>query len=377
MNQEDSISIEDQLKNIKEFCYELGKDQALFIRPFYEFFRIPKELWDSLSDGKGENSQDNSKNSSVFKGSICSNAGEGLIAFRTSTGKIINWLEFKRELTIEYCPFFHIYLDHYSKAENENFYLFSLRIQSVLNPEFNKVINKRFSEFVKLTKKLRDEVKAKLPNFPKKIFFQNSESLEKRSKGIAKFLLTVANEKIYHCLALFDFINLPKHMHNSYLTYNPFEQFYNAYRFEINIKDTNELTNENQDDTFTLYNILITVTKKDMQNQITGYIVRRRFREFCDLHSILKKKFRKYKKPLPELPGKFVQILGKKMLENRQYKLENYLRLLVGYPDIFDCIEFRKFFLINPQQFSEFKVDKGSYYLSSMALKESNGEILF
>ena len=87
---------------------------------------------------------------------------------------------------------------------------------------------------------------------------------------------------------------------------------------------------------------------------MSGYLVKRRYREFYKLHSILSKKFATYKKPLPELPSKK---LFKKKSESRQYKLENYLMLLIDYPDILDCLAFRKFLLLNPKKFNEFKVE--------------------
>lgn len=61
----------------------------------------------------------------------------------------------------------------------------------------------------------------------------------------------------------------------------------------------------------------------------------------------------------------------KKENETRQYKLENYLMLLMDYPDILDSIAFRKFLQLNPLRFSEFKVEYKSYLSSSALIYDS------
>ena len=102
---------------------------------------------------------------------------------------------------------------------------------------------------------------------------------------------------------------------------------------------------------------------------MSGYLVKRRYKEFDKLHQILSLKFAKYKKPLPELPPK--RMFKKKENETRQYKLENYLMLLMDYPDILDSIAFRKFLQLNPLRFNEFKVEYKSYLSSSAAIYDS------
>lgn len=37
--------------------------------------------------------------------------------------------------------------------------------------------------------------------------------------------------------------------------------------------------------------------------------------------------------------------------------------LLIKYPDILDSIAFRKFLLLNPHKFNEFKVENGSFFM--------------
>jgi len=73
----------------------------------------------------------------------------------------------------------------------------------------------------------------------------------------------------------------------------------------------------------------------------------------------------------PELSKLYNAPIKKKENETRQYKLENYLMLLMDYPDILDSIAFRKFLQLNPLRFNEFKVEYKSYLSSSAAIYDS------
>jgi hypothetical protein len=123
-------------------------------------------------------------------------------------------------------------------------------------------------------------------------------------------------------------------------------------------------------ESFVIFDISVNVNSKKTREMISGFLVKRRFREFDNLHQRLKKKFVKYSRPLPDFPKKFgFKVNNKK----RQFKLENYLRLLLNYTDIFECVCFRQFLQIQPKKFNELRVNKKIY--TSESGSRNNGDV--
>lgn len=127
--------------------------------------------------------------------------------------------------------------------------------------------------------------------------------------------MLVSNEKMFHNQLFFEFIGLPKSNFNRYLAVNPIAHLYKTMKFDLRIKGLEKVNDQRIEDKFTLYHISVTITNKDLLNQVSGYMVKRRYKEFDKLHQILSLKFAKYKKPLPELPPK--RMFKKKENETR------------------------------------------------------------
>lgn len=180
------------------------------------------------------------------------------------------------------------------------------------------------------------------------MIIKEKDQIEKRGRGLKEFLSIVVNEKMFHSKTLFEFIGLPEKYLHDYLKLNTLHSFTTDYDFDVDIPSYENINkDEERDDIFTLFNIKVTIMSKSLKDVVTSYEIKRRFREFDNLHGIVKRKFKNYNQPLPELPVK-VSLLGKVDSETRQYKLRNYLKLLICYPDIFDVIAFRKFMQIEP-----------------------------
>jgi len=370
------LPAEDQLRNIKNFCKRISKDSIYYISHFYNFFEIPKE--NRIFDNVSTVSEDESRNTDLHKMSEVSVRGD--LLFRASGGGLVKWREFTKDLTINFCLYFHIYVENFAKSANNNFVLFTFRVQSLINPELNYTIDKRYSDFKSIFPKIKKSTKTKIPSLPKKTLIapkssKKQELLTKRANSLSEWLLVLTNEKFYQSQILFEFLKIPKNLINTHLSHTPLSSVYNKYSFEVRITETESITTLNSEEAFCLYHLHIKINDKGLRNLVSGYIVKRRFREFDTLHSYLKKMFRKYKKPLPELPPKWF-FKGKKDIDTRRYKLEGYLRLLLDYPDIFDCIFFRKFIQLLPEKINEFKVDNGSYtcMVESMLTKGSKDQ---
>ena len=360
--EDEGLNVEDQLRDVIRFCKEIAKDPDYYTSEFYFFFNIPSEFQapDNCIDMQ-------SSVASVHRPSeirLSTTSGQNI---RNSKGDTLKWINFQLEDTINYCQYFIISLEKFAQAvgdKGKTYFLFTFKVRSPIDPDMVYLIDKRYSDFDKFYEKFKKETKARCPPLPGKTLLINThQNLEHRGLSLTEWLLLVSNEKMFHNNTFFEFIGLPKSSFNRYLTINPIAYLYKTMDFDIRIKSTEKVNSVDLDDKFTLYGIAVTISNSEMKNQVSGYMIKRRYREFHKLHEILSKKFAKYKKPLPELPQKKY---FKKKSVSRQYKLENYLKLLMDYPDILDCLAFRKFLLLNPQKFNEFKVEYGSYLMQSV-----------
>lgn len=273
---------------------------------------------------------------------------------RISNGQALTWTDYRKESSSIYCVYFQIYYEDFSKkSKKENYYVFTFRIQSVLFPDINYTVEKRYSEFVTLASKLKNGLTVTPPALPQRTYLINSEdNMTRRARGLSEWSSIVANEKFYHCLELFSFFNLPRDKVNAYLSYNPLKKLHEKFLFEFRIEKSVDMTNEDLDNTFKLYFIQIKIKDKELLDLVSAYHVKRRYKEFNHLNKILKKKFKRYKKKLPDFPKKF----NFEKQGGRKMKLEKYLNEIVDYPDIWECVYVRKFLQVNPLRFNEFSV---------------------
>lgn len=175
-----------------------------------------------------------------------------------------------------------------------------------------------------------------------------------RGRLLVDWIVNVSNCRMFFGEVFFKFIGLPRNMYSDYLSANPLGFLTKEVEVKVSIPKFETVKSKNGKETFDLYEMSVSVICRRLREQTSAYSVQRRFNEFYKLHSVLKRTFKKYKKPLPELPRKFK--FGKNPTLKRQYKLENYIRLLLDYPDIFDVLAFRMFLKIEPRKFNELSI---------------------
>jgi len=350
-----TLSVEDQFRNIKAFCNTLSKNTEFFISSFYDFFSIPeKHQYETEEEQMSiNNSTASVMRQSEIKATIRSVYENNKANLLNLKGENIKWKDFRKESTQKYSIYFQVYCEEVLKVnEDDKFYSFIFRIQSVLNSELNFSVVKRYSEFAILAGQLKKKLKIRPPPIPQKNFLAISEeNLEKRRTGLTEWLMLVLNEKMFHSKLLFNFVHLGSESQNSHMAYTPISNLYENFDFDLRVIDTQTVTNADMDNTFTLYSISVSILEHNMKNLVSCYIVQRRYSEFSALHKILKKKFSRYKENLADVPGK----LSFK-LESRVFQFEDYLNKMIHYPDIFDSIDFRKFLTLNPMTFNQFTV---------------------
>ena len=278
---------------------------------------------------------------------------------RFSSGDHVKWDHFKSDYTRKYCFYFHIFhMGSVKKNTGSNSYiLHKFKIECVPFPNLAITIAKRYSEFRAFESQLHSDVKARAPDLPPKLILKNlssPDSVKRRAEGLKRWLVIVSNEKMFHCRHLFSFLEIPATKVNLYTAYHPIERLYNQFGFDIRIRKFKNVSSEGRDYTFLLYFITVMIVNKDLKTLIGAYVIKRRYSEFRNLNKDLKRKFRKYKNSLPEIPSKISFLKP----VSRQYGLEQYLNKLMDYPDVFDCINFRKFLELYPKRFTEMNIRK-------------------
>ena len=270
------------------------------------------------------------------------------------TKNLSSWREFHKDDTAKYCCYFRVILKNIIREPD--FYLFSFQFKSVIHQDLSFRVDKRYSEFTSFVNKLKKKSRARPPSLPQKMLIHEKDMIEKRGRDLSNWLSIVVNERMFHCKDLFQFIGLPEKWTRDYLIIHPLSFLYSENEVNLAITGFENLKGDDNSETFCVFNIKVSLISKTMKNIVAAYEVKRRFREFSNLNAMIKVKFKNYSQPLPELPTK-VAFLGKIDAETRQYKLGNYLKLLITYPDIFDVIYFRKFLEIYPSKFTELNVN--------------------
>lgn len=367
------LTNDDKIKNIRNFCKELCNDSEYFTYAFYDFFEIPEDHRSSLNLNLRKT--DLNEKLTITMQEYFSD--ESITPINSAGNSPIKgdhknqfWLEFHKDDIKKYCPYFIVKLKDIVK--NGDHYVFTFEFHSRIHDELSFECDKRYSDFNQFLEQLKEVSRARPPTLPQRMIIKEKDQIEKRGRGLKEWMATVLNEKMFHSKVLFQFIGLPEKWVHDYLTIHPISSFYTEYDVDVDIPNYDTINKDDpQDDIFILFNIKVIITSKSLKDIITSYTIQRRFREFSNMHRIIKRKFKNYKQPLPELPTK-VSILGKVDSDTRQYKLRNYLKLLISYPDIFDDIAFRKFMQMEPEKFKEFKLDKGLIH-GLLKLTKSSG----
>lgn len=348
------LSNEEKITNIRSFCLNLTKNSDYFTYAFNDFFSIPETFRSSMTLNlrKTDLNETLTINMREYFQDDSNSIGTSPMKLSPTSGNF--WIEFHKDDTSKYCPYFSIKLADICK--NGDHYLFTFEFQSRIHEELSFKCDKRYSDFKRFLDDLKSVSRARPPSLPQRLIIKEKDQIEKRGRGLKEWISIVVNEKMFHSKSLFTFIGLPEKWIHDYLTICPLRVLYHDYDITVDIPSYDMVNKNDRDDIFILFNIKVTFTSKNLKDILTTYQFKRRFREFDNLHGIVKRKFKNYNQPLPELPTK-VSLLGKVDSETRQYKLRNYLKLLVCYPDIFDVIAFRKFMMIEPEMFKEFKID--------------------
>lgn len=322
---------------------------------FFEFFEIPSNLFDEGGEHSGPESfgatQEFDKSTYDYDNEHRhpflekEETTERELRSESSAKKYINY---QKEDTYRFCFYFTIWLEELKKEDGKDIYAFT--IKPILAPDLEYSIDKRFSDFIRLVDTLKKQVVVRAPSLPNKMIIKDETQLDKRGKELVEWLFIVSNERMFHCESFFEFIGLPKDLRKRLLEFNPLKTIYSEYDFDIGVSGFENA--QSQDERFVAFQIRIEIYSKRLQGVVNSYQIKRRYKEFDLLNTHLKRKFKEYKQPLPELPTK-LGFLGRDSTSSRQFKLENYVKLLITYPDIFDSVEFRKFLSLHPEKFCE------------------------
>ena len=348
------ITSKDQVSNLKAFCKAITKDPAFQVNAFYNFFNIPEQY-------RAENFEHRQSTISVRSTSRMVPSDElRHRATITNDGSEDSWREYHTEDTKSFSPFFIVSVKHLNYNKDGGFFVYSFEVKSMIDDHVKFGFDKRYSEFLTFASVLNSNCRVRCPPLPKKMLTKDEDKMKVRGEFLCEWLQIVLNERMFFCGDLFDFVEMPKDLQSEYLSVHPLGFLYNEVKLKISIPSFEVAKSMDNKDSFILFRISVKVVSQKMQELASSYHVNRRYREFVNLHNTLKKKFKNYKKPLPEIPPKLH--FGNN--EKRQYKLENYLRLIVEYPDIFDCVCFRKFLGVEPKKFNSMRIRDNAIYTS-------------
>lgn len=338
---EQDVPLTEKINNVKRFCRLLGADPALHCEPFYEFFKIPKVQ--VFYEGRGSEVDIVDKfKSTVVPGSMVTDG---------------NWNDFEKENTSDYCPYFKVAVlgppeSKEDKGENSkgshNYYSFV--IKQIADLDKTLQIEKRYSAFYDLAVRMKSAVTARPPPLPPKLMLKDKHSLQKRGEALEEWLAFTLNEKVFFCSDLFNFIGLDEGTLSRYSQRDIIAILLESATFKFSLGD--KKSQQSQEESFITFEIRVDIYDNTTKDLIDRYKVYRRFKEFDHLHNELKHKFQKNVKQLPDLPSKmaYLNILNVHNMDQRQEKLQIYLKQLVQYPGIFQTVSFRKFIALDTRK---------------------------
>lgn len=336
------VPLTEKINNIKRFCRSLGADPALHCEPFFDFFKIPRVQ--SFYEGR------NSDVDIMDKLRSTTNPG-------THTDGSNIWNDFEKENSSDYCPYFRVAVlgppeSKEDKSENgkgsHNYYSFIIKQLADLDKTLQ--VEKRYSEIYDLAVKMKTAVNARPPPLPPKLMLKDRVSLQKRGEALEEWLAITLNEKVFFCAELFNFIGLDQSALARYSQRDVIAALLEMTTFKFSLGD--KKSQHSQEESFITWEIRVEIYDSTTKDLIDRYKVYRRFKEFDHLNIELKHKFQKNVKQLPELPGKmaYLNILNVHHLDQRQEKLQIYIKQLAEYPGIFQTVCFRKFIALDTRK---------------------------
>jgi hypothetical protein len=338
------LPLTEKIQNVKAFCKQLGADPVYHCELFYDFFQIPKVQ--AYYEGRKSEVDviDRLKSTMIDQRLLGEHGGN-------------TWNDYSSELTNDYCPYFRVAVmgppeQIEDKIEGvkgtHNYFNFIIKQLADLDTTLN--IRKRYSEFYDLAVVMKSMVTARPPPLPPKLMIKDKVGLIKRGDALEEWLAITLNEKMFFCPELFNFIGSEQQALARYSKIDLVAALFDSVYFKFNLID--KKSQKSTEESFITWEILIEVYDSGTKDLIDRYRVFRRFREFDHLHTDLKHKFQKNKKPLPDLPGKmaYLNILSMNKTDHRQEKLHNYLRQLADYQNIFHTVCFRKFIALDARK---------------------------
>lgn len=333
------VPLTEKINNVKRFCRLLGADSALHCEPFFDFFKIPRVQ--TFYEGRGSEVDIVDK----FKSTVVTgNVMEG------------NWNDFEKENTTDYCPYFRVAVlgppeskeDVADNKASHNYYSFIVKQLADLDKTIQ--IEKRYSEFYDIAVRMKSAVTARPPPLPPKLMLKDKHSLQKRGECLEEWLAIALNEKMFFCSDLFNFIGLDESALSRYSQRDIIAILLESASFKFSLGD--KKSQQSQEESFITFEIKVDIYDNTTKDLMDRYKVYRRFKEFDHLHNELKHKFQKNTKQLPELPSKmaYLNILNANHVDQRQEKLQIYLKQLVQYPGIFQTVSFRKFIALDTRK---------------------------
>jgi len=346
------LTKQEELYNIKRYCGLLTSNQEFQVGPFFEFFKISGVALVEEQDAN-ENSIDYQEalNKSRSESCISMGGGQGQQHFQVSPMllpsaiqqprgddnlrqlSLAKWQMFSSDDSTKFCTYFTIKLEEFCKVGDHH--TFRFKVLSNISEDFKVIIEKRYSDFLKLEGQLKKYVKSRSPALPRKTIIHTDAALLDRGHKLEEWLNIVSNDKLFHTKDLFTFLQVSDAFATVILDLPMISNVYSVACRVISHTSVNT-----QDENFLVYNMKVEVFDKQTKERISEHLVGRRFREFVALHETLKRMFSEFKTPLPELPSRLTPFVS---TETREQQIDTYLSKLLTYEGVLEVLVFRKF----------------------------------
>jgi len=328
--------MEKQLQDVKDLCREIETGADMDNIEFMMFFGI--------ADQKIEDDDNDDYDESVGNRSIDEFECRGrLNQIENKEGNI--WCPYWADSTKTYAFYFIIKFERNEYIKGKTHHIFS--IAPCTMPDNALYIDKRYSDFLVFGKAIKKQKGVRPPCLPPKMIIFDQEAAERRGYELQEWLLFVSNEIKFHCRTLYTFIGLPNPNKSNILFRDIFANIQSKYTLLVKVIGVENEQFDN--DSFHAYILKVEAVSEKFHDLMCTYQIKRRFKEFLQLNGVLKHTFYKADVPLPVFPSKLAYT--KQSASERRYKLENYVKVLIDYPGVYDCIEFRKFFQVHPDQY--------------------------
>jgi len=252
--------------------------------------------------------------------------------------------------------FFHLRIPNWVQQENHVEYAISWK---AIGFGTEGLVQRRFNNFFELHTSLKKALApAKLPKFPSKNYLKNlrrmdPEAIELRRKGLEEYLSHVLNDPAFQCEKLLEFIGCSIPLDTIW------ESKTKTFKYML-FEPISWEGDVDQDGLFISYSM--TFIKLFLGKKLGEWSIRRRYKEFSQLHNFLVKRLaspslHRYQKKqqvrrashyspteFPSLPSKTISApTSAKEIEQRRKALENYIEGLVALPHVTNSYEFRAF----------------------------------